>query len=352
MSKIWYERKTCRLCNSEVRTVLELNPSPLANRYTREYEEQEKYPLDLRQCVSCGHVQLGQVVDPKILYSDYRYKSGVSKDFTSHLKGMAEQLSAMKKGFVVEIASNDGTLLKAFENLGHPTLGIDPAGTYNCIPELFSEQIAANFRIQVDIVVANNVLGHIDDLTDAMRGVKRILKDDGIFVFEVQYLKDLVDGNRFDLIYHEHLSYFAIKPLLSFMDDMGLPVFRVERNSSQGGSIRVFCKHYREFFYCEPEDIDVSKLRIPENPVKGLSGKVACYGSCAKTAGIIFQTGAKFDFLIDDSPEKQGMYSPAGHYVCPPNGDELRLADHVYIAAWNMADEIKKKHPNVNFINT
>ena len=348
MSKIWYERKTCRLCNSEVKNVMALKPSPLANRYTKEYEEQERHPLDLMQCVSCGHVQLGIVVDPQILYSDYRYQSGASQKFTKHLQDMAEELSGMKDGFVVEIASNDGTLLKAFENLGHPALGVDPAGTYHCVTELFSEKLANNFVRPADIVVANNVLAHIDNLRDAMRGVKQILSENGIFVFEVQYLKDLVDGNRFDLIYHEHLSYFAINPLIKFMDEMGLPVFRIDRNESQGGSLRVFCKHHREHFYCEPEDINVSKIHIPENPIQGLYGTVGCYGACAKTVGLIVQTGAKFNFLFDDNKLKQGLYSPTGQMVLGP--DLLYYVNHVYLSAWNMADEIRKKHPDVNFI--
>ena len=350
MSKMWYERKTCRLCNSEVKKVLGLKPSPLANRYTKELVEQEKYPLDLMQCVSCNHVQLGIVVDPNILYSDYRYKSGASETFTNHLKKMASELSEIsgkKNGFVVEIASNDGTLLKAFEDHGYTAIGVDPAGTYNCVQELFTERVASNFVRKADIIVANNVLGHIDDLRNAMRGVKRLLADDGIFVFEVQYLKDLVDKNRFDLIYHEHLSYFAVKPLMNFMYEMGLPVFKIERNESQGGSIRVFCKHHREIFYFE-EDIDLSKIEIPKNPVDGLYGTTGCYGACAKTVAWVVQTGAKFNFLFDDNKEKQGMYSPTGQMVLGP--DLLHYVNHVYLSAWNMADEIKKKHPDVNFI--
>lgn len=347
MSKIWYERKTCRLCNAEVKNVMALKPSPLANRYTKEYEEQERYPLDLMQCVSCGHVQLGIVVDPHILYSDYRYKSGASETFTNHLTGMAKTLSDMKKGFVVEIASNDGTLLKVFEELGHTAIGVDPAGNYNCINELFSERIASNFVRKADIIVANNVLGHIDDLHDALRGVKKLLADDGIFVFEVQYLKDLVEHNRFDLIYHEHLSYFAIKPLTRFLYEMGLPVFRIDRNESQGGSIRVFCKHHRELVYFE-EEIDLSKLTIPKNPVAGLCGTIGCYGACAKTSAWVIQTGARFNFIFDDNPEKQGLYAPTGQRVL--GSDLLNYVNHVYISAWNMADEIKRKHPDVRFI--
>lgn len=348
MSKMWYERKTCRLCNSDVKKVLGLKPSPLANRYTKELEIQERYPLDLMRCVSCGNVQLGIVVDPQILYSDYRYKSGVSESFTKHLQDMAKELSAMKKGFVVEIASNDGTLLKAFEEHGSTAIGVDPAGTYNCIPELFTERIAANFVRKADIVVANNVLAHIDDIQDALRGVKRLLAGDGIFVFEVQYLKDLVDKNRFDLIYHEHLSYFAMRPLVRLLDEIGLYVFRIDRNESQGGSVRVFCKHQKEHFYCEPEDIDVSKIHVPKNPVEGLYGTVGCYGACAKAVGIAVQTGARFNFFFDDNPLKQGLYSPTGQKVL--GTDILHYVNHVYLSAWNMADEIKKKHPDVNFI--
>ncbi len=221
MKATWYERKTCRLCDAPVALALALKPSPLANRYTSEPETQERYPLDLMQCTGCGHAQLGAVVSPAVLYADYRYRSGTSEAFRAHLEALARELSAVRSGFVVEIGSNDGTLLKAFEALGHPTLGVDPAGTYNCLPECFSAAMVPEIIDafgQPEIIVANNVLAHIDDLRGTLKAIKALLSPTGIFVFEVQYLPDLISGQRFDLIYHEHLDYHHFYPLRLFLE--------------------------------------------------------------------------------------------------------------------------------------
>lgn len=332
-----------------------LKPSPLANNYTKTPVEQQKYPLDLMQCESCSHVQLGQVVDPEILYSDYRYKSGVSRSFTAHLKKMAEDLSRLIPygGAVIEIASNDGTLCKAFDDLGYYAWGVDPAasGDYFFRKAFFSEEVAVKLLHDIgspDLIVANNVLAHVDDLRGVIRGVKKLLKHNGLFVFEVQYLVDLIEQQRFDLIYHEHLDYHHLAPLKPFLASEGLMVVNVERNTSQGGSIRVFCRHANgdEGFPMD-DAVNITRLTIPENPVKDVDGVVAAYGACAKTTGLICQTGAKFDVLYDDTPEKHLLYAPTGQLIVTP--EEIK-ADHVYIAAWNFEKEIKARHPELRYV--
>lgn len=339
---MFHERHDCRLCGCLLDTVLEFNPTPLANNYTHTPVEQHLFPLTLMRCVSCEHVQLLQVVDPEVLYKDYLYKSGASVEFTQHLRRYAFEVTKfVPNGVLVEIASNDGTMMKEFERLGFDVIGVDPAGDYKCLQELFTPHIAEVLHKRLggaDIIVANNVLAHVDDLHGFMRGVKLLLKPTGVFVFEVQDLETLLEQNRFDLIYHEHLSYFALHPLKRFIEGQDFEIFRVEHNRSQGGSLRVYARHAKK--------LDLSKLKIPENPVAGKKHVVA-YGACAKTTGLITQTGAEFDFIVDDNHMKWGMYSPTGQQIRSP---ESVNGEDVYISAWNFTEEIKRKYPSLKYI--
>lgn len=361
MKQTWYTRKTCRLCNAPVKRQLALQPSALANNYTEHPIEQTHYPLDLMQCTACGHVQLGIVVDPAVLYADYRYQSGTSTVFTNHLKFLAQEISTMRRGgLVVEIGSNDGTLLKAFEALGHRILGVDPAGSYRNIQQCFvpgmvPEIIDSYGKAQV--IAAVNVLAHIDDLHSTFTGIKQLLAFDGVFVMEVQYLSDLLSGNRFDMIYHEHLDYHHLAPLKACLEREGFHIFNARQVDTQGGSLRLYCHHLsapesapREVAdILRTEQIQLGKLTIPPNPVAGLDGVVAAYGACAKTTGLICQTGAHFDVLFDDTPSKHGMYAPTGQKIVTPGEIEV---DHVYIAAWNFEDEIRARHPELPYVGT
>lgn len=356
----WFTRKTCRLCDSGLRRLIRLKPTPLANEYVAAPRAQKLYPLSLMQCKACGHVQLGEVVSPKVLYSDYRYKSGISSSFVRHLHQLAGELNP--GGFVIEIGSNDGTLLREFQRLGNDVLGIDPAASHPDMPQIqdcFGDSLANDikpYNPPAALIVALNVLAHVDDLRGVMRGVSRLLADDGLFVFEVQYLGDLVFGNHWDMIYHEHLDYHHIKPLAGFLASEGLHIHAVRHVDTQGGSIRVYARKSPSDWVCPKEDIDISgfieRLKHVRNPLAKISGTVAGYGAPAKATTFMYQTGARVDFIVDDTPEKQGMFTPGLNIpIVSPAELPLRKPDFVFPLAWNFADELRAKHPELNWVS-
>ena len=262
MTADFVTRTKCRLCSGErLQRVIELEATPPANELCRSVEAalaQQRFPLDLHFCEDCAHLQLLTVVSPERLFSDYVYVSGTSPVFRAHFSEYAQSVvdgfGAAAGELVVEIGSNDGTLLGAFAEKGLRVLGIDPAlkiareaseRGLPTIADFFTPRLAgeiAETHGQAKVVVANNVLAHIDDLSAVVRGVETLLADDGVFVMEVSYLLDVISKVLFDTIYHEHLDYHALGPLLPFFEAHGLRVVDAERVASHGGSIRVFAQ--------------------------------------------------------------------------------------------------------------
>ena len=222
-------RDWCRLCDSKaLELALPIAPSPIADAYipaSRLGIPQELYPLDLYLCKDCGHVQNIDIVNPELLFRDYLYTTSSSSGLVAHFKKYAADIAvgfAVEPGsLVVEIGSNDGSLLRSFKEYGLQVLGIDPALTIaeratasgiETLPEFFTASLASKIREErgnATIIAANNVFAHSDNLADIVRGVRNLLADDGVFVFEVSYLVDIVDEYLFDTVYHEHLSYHS-----------------------------------------------------------------------------------------------------------------------------------------------
>ncbi len=242
--------------------VLPMVPTPVADDYVwddRATAAQPAFPLDLYQCGTCGHVQLLDVVNPDILFGDYTYTTSVSLELTEHFcryaAEMVERTGMPAGSLVVEIGSNDGTLLQFFKDAGMRVLGVDAASgiatqaTASGIPTLptyFTADLARQIRRDhgpAALVAANNVFAHADDLGGVADGVRELLVDDGMFVFEVSYLVDIVEKMLFDTVYHEHLCYHSIKPFQRFFRRHGLELFDVQRIASKGGSIRCFVQH-------------------------------------------------------------------------------------------------------------
>ena len=231
-----HRRTTCRLCGADDLTrVLSLAPTPPANAFVtadRLGEDQAVFPLDVFFCNVCAHVQLLDVVDPALLFENYVYVSGTSPVFVRHFEDYAADVRSRfappAGSLVVDVGSNDGTLLRAFKAAGHATLGIDPAkqiardATASGIetwPAFFTPTLARQIRVErgpVAVVTANNVFAHADDLAGILNGVRSLLAPEGIFVFEVSYLVDVYEKTLFDTIYHEHLAYHSVKPLIRF----------------------------------------------------------------------------------------------------------------------------------------
>jgi len=387
-------RDTCRLCGgSDLVSVLELTPTPPANAFVGEDAlgtEQPCYPLDVFFCAGCGHVQLLDVVDPRLLFEDYVYVSGTSLHFVKHFEDYAESVIGRFKppagSLVVDIGSNDGTLLSAFRSRGMEVLGVDPArdiaawateaGT-ETMAAFFTPNLAADIRDNrgpARIVTANNVFAHADDLQGIVEGVRTLLDPGGVFVFEVSYLADVIESTLFDTIYHEHLAYHSIKPLNPFFTASGMELFAAKRVPTHGGSIRGMAQvsggphpadgSVRDLIAME-ERLGLDKaetyrdfagridklgqdLKALTAGIKAEGKSIAGFGAPAKATTLMhhFDLGPEtVDFIVDDNPLKQGLYTPGHHIpVLPADALYQRNPDYVIVLAWNFAKPIMDKH--------
>lgn len=389
-----FKKTTCRVCRENVlKKVLTLGPTPPANAFLTEqqtHEGEKFYPLDIYYCTNCGFLQLGHVVSPHILFKDYVYVSSTSKVFIKHFEKFAEKvyksLNLNAKSLVVDIGSNDGILLKPFKKLETKVLGIEPAGNVakiaraegiDTISEFFSEKLArliVKKHGKADLATATNVFAHIDNLDEVINGLKILLKDNGVFIIEAPYLIDFFQKRYFDLIYHEHLSYWSVDALNTLFKRFDMIVFHVEKIPVHGGSIRVFVKKAEGKF---PIDKSVEKFlkkekamklknidtyldyaqKVYKNKVKLLlmlekiksQGKtIAGYGAPAKGNTLLnfFSIGTEtLDFVVDDSKFKQGLYTPGKHIPVVPTKELYeKKPDYVLILAWNFAESIMQIH--------
>ena len=252
-----HHRETCRLCDSaSVQLVVKLEPIPLSENYTEDSEsgkKAERYPVDLYMCAACGHVQQLDVVDSKSLWDSYTYYSGEAKGMPEHFEQVAGKIRASEQppagSLVVDIGSNDGSLLRPFQRAGHRVLGIDPAkeiarfateSGIETIPELMSLGLAKEIREKhgpAHVVCMFNAFAHADDLHEVAEGIRTMLAPDGVFVFEAQYLLDIIDGMLIASIFHEHMSHHSAKALTKFFDRHGMELIDIERVPIQHGSI-------------------------------------------------------------------------------------------------------------------
>lgn len=389
-----FKKTSCRVCTKSVlKKVLTLGPTPPANAFLTEKQtnEGEKfYPLDLYFCANCGFVQLGHVISPYLLFKDYLYVSSTSKVFIQHFELFADKvyprLKLNAESLVIDIGSNDGILLKPFKKLGTKVLGIEPAVKIakmaraegvETVAAYFSQKLAQDVVKkygQANLVTATNVFAHIDDLDEVIKGLKILLKDNGVFMIEAPYLIDFLQKRYFDLVYHEHLSYWSVDALITLFKRFGMVVFRVEKVPVHGGTIRVFVKKAQgefpveksvERFLSKEEKMELKNIstyldyakKIYENKVKLLlllkeikaqGKKIAAYGAPAKGNTLLnfFSIGTEtLDFVVDDSKFKQGLYTPGKHIpVVSPQQLYEKKPDYVLILAWNFAESIIKTH--------
>jgi SAM-dependent methyltransferase len=386
-------RKTCRLCDGSTRMALELPPTPPANELvTREFVEsgqkQDVFPLEVMVCTKCGHVQLSGVVAPERLFRATPYRSGTSPVFREHLHKYAVDVMARfgVPKFVVEIGSNDGTFLKHFSD--SKRLGVDPSACgleeMWTLKYRFTRALAQSVRRAhppgADLIVANHVFAHIDDLRDVALGVRELLSDDGVFIFEVGYLVDVLEKTLFDVIYHEHLSYHHLAPLIPFFERLGLNLFDAERVDTQGGAIRCYVKSAKypviktdqlvallddeaaELGYDMGGigELGVNIARIKTelggtlSTLKEQGAHIVGYGAPAKCCTLMHTLGfgpEVLDFIVDDNPVKHGLYTPGKHVeIRPVSALYETKPDFVLVLAWNFAEDIVRKHPHFRFI--
>lgn len=394
MPESCHRRDTCRLCGgTDLTEVLSLAPTPPANAFVpadRLGERQETFPLDVFFCESCGHVQLLDVVDPRVLFESYVYVSGTSPVFVKHFEDYAafvvDAYQPDPKRLVIDIGSNDGTLLRFFKNRGYPVQGVDPAkdiarqATANgidTVADFFTPALARQIRAEKGpacVVTANNVFAHADDLTGIVAGVRELLADDGVFVFEVSYLLDVYTDTLFDTIYHEHVAYHSVKPLKTFFAANGMELITARRVGSHGGSLRGVAQLVGGRREAEQSvdalialeadlgldksatlkafgaKIDVVKNRLTSElkRIKAEGKTIAGFGAPAKATTLMYHFGIGpdvVDFIVDDSPLKQGLFTPGLHVpVVPSSALYERKPDYVVILAWNFARPIMEKH--------
>ncbi len=379
---------SCRSCGSaDLVSVLDLGATPLANSLVAPASRDEveaRYPLELLFCQGCALAQISQTVAPELLFRDYVYFSSYSETMLQHARESAAALIEQRKlnrdSLVVEIASNDGYLLKNFLAAGVPSLGIEPAQNIaraaraNGIPtigEFFNAELAAQLVTEgkrADVILANNVMAHVPDINGVVAGIKRLLKPGGVLVMETPYVRDMIDGLEFDTIYHEHVFYYSLTALESLFRRHGLTALAVERLPIHGGSLRVTVgsdgaagdasaaalldeeralgigqrAYYRQF---ADQVIRLGKeLKNFLTDLKAQGKTIAAYGASAKGSTLlnVFGIGAELiDFVVDRSPHKQGQLTPGTHLpIYPPERLIECRPDYVLMLTWNFADEI------------
>jgi SAM-dependent methyltransferase len=374
----YQEVTACRLCDSaDLTEALKLPDTPLAN----ELDGTELFPLVVNRCGSCGHHQLSIAVNPERLWGpDYPYQSGTSPVFRKHLEALADEVAALKPGGrVLEIASNDGSLVRMLAKRGCYTFGVDPSGADDMserwVTRTGSWPPAGTFGIKSmnqDVILALNVFAHVDDLHSFTAAVKEALAPDGVFIVEVGWLAAMVRGRFFDTVYHEHLSYHTVAPLWNFFRKHGLMVQSATDNKSQGGSIRLYVVHahpYRIALSVDRLDkqerglgIDLLKTAIDSraaalkhalNTLFHRGEMVCIYGAPAKLTTLLYATGLQdmpFNCVGDDNPRKVGRTTPGNHIPIVSVEDMLaRKPDTILVASWNFFDDIRRKLRDAGF---
>jgi SAM-dependent methyltransferase len=380
----------CRLCGSaRLETVFALRPTPTGDSYLpaeRHPEQLPSYPLDLNLCADCGHAQLGDLVDPAEIYANYLYTTSVSLGLADHFARYAEtvcrKLELPAGALVVDLGSNDGTLLRAFKARGMKVLGVDPArdiarrATESGIPTInafFSPAIAEEIirtHGHATLVIANNVVANVADPSDFVAGVNRLLAPHGTFVWETGYVRYLTEDCVIDNIHHEHIDYYAVRPLVGFYARFGLELFDVEVSTSKGSSIRSYVgrkeagrpvssavpaliAREENAGYFKPATYAALTARldaIRRELKRRLAGwraegkTVAGYGAAIGSTTMLyhFDLAGELDYLVDDNPVRFGLLSPG---LALPVRSSARLLenprpDYVLILAWRYADPI------------
>ena len=388
----------CQICSEKnLIKFLDLgkHPPPL-NFVTKEQKKkQKKFPLQVFFCNSCGLVQLGDAVDPNLMFKEYEYTytSGISTSFKNHLFSFAESLVKKfhlnQQDLVIDIASNDGTLLKGFFKFNVKVLGVEPSNVaklaikdgIHTVNDFFNEDVAMKIKNEfgkAKIITATNVFAHVDKLDSLMKGIKLLLDDKGAYVSESQYLLDIVNKLEYDTIYHEHLRYYGLKQLVHLLSLYDMDVFDAERISEQGGSIRVFACHKGAF----PISNNVKKLLEKEteakissletmqefahrvqqnkeeltnilNKLKADGKKIVGISAPARSSTILnyCEINSKIlDYIVEKSTLKIGKLTPGTHIkVVDDNTLPQQQPDYALLLSWHMRDILIPKMKESGF---
>ena len=395
---ILYERRAeCVLCASEhLDEVVPLRPMPIATpnfsvgSHVSDAAFHEAVPLGIHQCRGCGHLLVIYFGYPELQYRDYSYTTSISLGLPEHFRTYAAEivkgLNLSAGRLAVELGSNDGTLLRAFAETGMRVLGVDPArriaeaataAGVPTVPEFFTAALATRLASEhgrAALIVANNVVANVVPMGDLADGIAALLADDGVFVFETQYGADVIEHNLLDTVYHEHVSYFLLAPLVPFFAAHGLELFDVVRVPTKGGSFRAFVqragasrpitarlrelldRERHEGMFARPFYDRLSfalaeirdELRKLVDAARARGEGVAGYGVSVGTTTLISQFGLTrdIDFLVDDAPGKAPeLIGP--DYAIPVVGREAltaKMPGIVIVFAWRYFEAIAAKN--------
>lgn len=389
-TSIHRKRTVCRACGGDrLWMFLSLGEMPLANAFLagpEEFDRELRFPLEVYFCKSCTLVQLLDVIDPEVLFSHYVYVTGASATMLEHNQryadAVADYLGLGPEDLVIEVASNDGSLLKQFQRRRIRALGIEPARNIAeqarrdgvpTVERFFNSEVARELRSEygpAKAVIANNVLAHVDETVDFLCGARELLADGGLVILEVPHLQELIARLEYDTIYHEHLCYFSAATLMRLAEAAGLTVVRLDRVPVHGGSLRIWAgvarrpgahgadahaiaeqerrlglqdaARYEQF----AADVARNRSRLVEllESLRASGKTLAGYGAPAKGNTLLnyCRVGPELlPYTVDKNPLKVGRYTPGMHIPVLPVATLCeRRPDYVLILAWNIADEI------------
>ena len=391
-------RKSCLICQSnKIQDIIDLGMHPFADKFIKEndkYLDEKIFPLVVCLCRNCGNIQQKIITKPEARYSDneYSYTSSNSNYSRLYWKDFANDIVKIKSGTnlkILEIGSNDGYLLSLLKKFNSFVLGIDPSPNMNklakkrginTLQDLFSlKNIYKIKKIykKFDLVIANNVLNHSNDPGDFFRGIKKILKEDGLFITENPYWPDTIAKGFFDQIYHEHVSYFTIKSILKICENNNLYIYDIIKTKYHGSSIKIIIgfdkkketkKKISKFIKIETnkkifnysfykklmKKINYKKLKFIKKLInlKLQSKKIICIGASAKGNTFLNFYGLNtnlIDFVTDLSPEKIGKLTPLSRIPIKSDYEISKIEKpYIILTAWNLSNILRKKIKKIN----
>ena len=382
----------CRICNSKnLKIFLKFGKMPLAGGFIKKKDllKQKTYPLTVAFCNQCKETQILETIPSTVLFRDYRFVSSTTKTLSNHFIQYAKTMKKRfldKNSLVVEFGSNDGVLLKPFNNLGVKAIGVEPSKNISKLAKKSGCKVINDFfnlktaklikknQGKASLICANNVFAHIDNMQEPMKGIKFLLKNDGVFVFEVHYLVDLLEKFQFDMIYHEHMMHHSLTSLAYLLNLFDMEIFDVLRIPIHSGSIRVYAqnknikkrpvkmvvkkllkfendKKINHFANLKKFGLDTFRKRNSLikliNKLKSQGKRIVGYGASGRaTVHINFCkfSNKTIEYVVDASHERQGRFIPGMNIpILSPKRFQMDNPDYAILFAYNYFDEVVKK---------